>query len=62
MTAQGFKGKARERAALEFCVGAAAAHANRAGWPALSMLAFLCSVRGYSEVERFAIDGTRQTG
>jgi hypothetical protein len=57
--AQGMKGRARDRAAVEFLTGAAAAAAVMHGddspeWRALSALAFLASCRGYSEVARIA--------
>jgi hypothetical protein len=57
--AQGMKGKARERAAIEFAVGAASAANEMHGqkspeWSQLSGLAFLVAVRGYSEMERIA--------
>lgn len=53
------KGKARDRAALEFIVGANAGafHAgNNDLCSHLQTIAFLVSVRGYSEVERLAKD------
>jgi hypothetical protein len=57
--AQGMKGKARDKAAVEFAVGAASAAFQMHGqesaeWSGLSALAFLVAVRGYEELERIA--------
>lgn len=57
--ALGLKGKARDRAAIEFLVGAAAFAVARFGekspeWCALSSAAFMVSIRGYAELEHLA--------
>jgi hypothetical protein len=59
--AQGLKGKARDRAAIEFFVGASALAVaehggNSKAWGAVSSWAFLVSFRGYAEVEALARD------
>lgn len=65
LNARGLKGKARDRAAIEFLTGAAAAAVSMHGdkspeWSQLSMLAFFVSINGYREVEKVAEDATRQ--
>ena len=50
--AQGLKGKARDRAALEFFLGGAAALMTGADRDRLTALAWVVSVRGYAEIER----------
>lgn len=62
--AQDMKGKKRDIAAVEFVTGAAAAaiamHGNASKeWSQLSSMAFIVSLRGYSEVEKFAVDCKR---
>ena len=59
MVAQQCKGKARDRAALEFYVGAAALISNAIGtnnpvWSQLSIAATMVSVRGFKFVEEMA--------
>lgn len=56
---QGLKGKARDRAAVDFMCGAGTAVAFAKGqesseYGELSLLAFLVATRGYSEIERAA--------
>lgn len=58
-SSQGLKGKARDRAAIEFFVGAAAYASIAFGasskeWSTTSAVAFLVSLRGYVEVEALA--------
>lgn len=53
--AQGMKGKARDRAALEFVCGAATVNERFVG------LAFMISVRGYTELVEVATQPERET-
>lgn len=52
--AQGLKGKARDRAALEFVIGAANALQLIHDYHGLTGLALIVSVRGYAELEQIA--------
>lgn len=55
---QGMKGKARDRAALEFLCGASVAarelSGNEANASSIQMLVVMVSIRGYSEVKAMA--------
>ena len=50
VTCQGVKGKARDTAALEYCVGYEAGLIEAGVIPNISPTLFLISVRGYSHV------------
>ena len=59
--AQQLKGKARDRAAIEFVCGAAATaaviHGDKSDeWSALSMLAFFVSLEGFKHLEQRAAE------